>query len=74
MDRSAYVVAEQHERIAEHPTMLDMRQGNQILGTKLRGHAELSVRRQRNVEHARHVVHRLALDHRLPLGVDDGDL
>ena len=73
LDSFADVVAEQRERIAEGPAVLDVRERNQILGAKLRGHAELAVCRKRHMKHARHVVQRLALDHHLPRGVDDGD-
>ena len=53
--------------------MLDVRQGNQILGPELRGHAQVAICRQRDMKYARHVVQRLALDDCLPLGIDDGD-
>ena len=53
--------------------MFDVGQGNQILRPELRGHAQAAVRGQRDMKHASYVVQRLALDHPLPLGVDDRD-
>src|SRR5450631_2300051 len=47
---SADVVAEQRQRIAECPSMLDVRQRYQVLGTKLRRYAKLAVSRECNMK------------------------
>ena len=53
--------------------MLDVRQWNQVLGTKLRRYSELTVGRKRDVEDARDVMKLFALDSSLPIGIDDRD-
>jgi hypothetical protein len=54
--------------------MLDVRQGDQVLGPELRGYSESAIRRQRDMKYTRHVVKGLALDYDLPFGIDDSDL
>ena len=45
LNGSSHVFAKQSERIAKGPAVFDMCERNEILGPKLRGHAQVSVRR-----------------------------
>ena len=54
--------------------MLDVRQGDEVLGTQLAGDTQAAVARKRHVENTGHVVQRLALADDLLLGIDDRDL
>ena len=60
-----HIVAEDGQRIAERPAMLDVRQWNQILGTQLRPLPPVCRQLEsRQVKHSGHVVQGLAINRR----------